>query len=312
MVQEKNSYYEYDSSRLPEIRLADTAVIEPPYIHKRRIPHEHIIYLVRQGEMYLSEDETPYHLVPGDFLVLDPEKTHVGRKATRCQYYYIHFRYDSMRAVELDKGAMRERLMERRALALRSGAWEREKGRPEEMDLLYLPKYARLAADAGYNEIIERMNEAITFRRNHVEGYPALCACKVLEILITVSRQYLSAEIQRQDSGVRSYRKVCDLLNYLNTCYHEPICGDAIEEKFGSNFDYLNRIFRQSIGKTIFQYLGEVRIAHAKELITNSSMKMSQISERVGFADESYFSKVFKRHTGVAPVRYGKTVRDLQ
>ena len=44
----ENIYYQYDSSQLPEISLADTAVIEPPYIHKRRMPVEYIIYLVRQ------------------------------------------------------------------------------------------------------------------------------------------------------------------------------------------------------------------------------------------------------------------------
>lgn len=311
MLREKKSYYEYDSSRLPEIRLADTAAIEPPYIHKRRTPHEYIIYLVRHGEMYLSEDETLYHLVPGDFLILDPEKTHVGRKATQCEYYYIHFQYGGMRPVEQTEDVMRERLMEQRALALRSDACSLPGSAAEGSSLLYLPKYAHLAADAGYYEMTQRLNEGIAFHNNHVEGYKALCACRILEILIAVSRQYLSGEIQRQDSGVRSYRKVYDLLNYLNTCYHEPICGDSIEESFGCNFDYLNRIFRQSVGKTIFQYLGEVRIAHAKELITNSSMKISQISERVGFADESYFSKVFKRRTGVAPVQYGKTVRKI-
>lgn len=70
--------------------------------------------------------------------------------------------------------------------------------------------------------------------------------------------------------------------------------------------DYLNRLFRQSIGKTVFQYLSEIRIAHARELLATSSMKGSQISEKVGFSDESYFSKVFKRHTGISPLKYAK------
>ena len=89
--------------------------------------------------------------------------------------------------------------------------------------------------------------------------------------------------------------------------YYEPISGDSLEEKFDCNFDYMNRLFRQSIGKTVFQYLSEIRIAHARELLATSSMKVSQISEKVGFSDESYFSKVFKRHTGISPLNYAKT-----
>ena len=74
----ENIYYQYDSSQLPEISLADTAVIEPPYIHKRRMPLEYNIYLVRQGEMFLLEDGVRYHLTSGDFLILDQDNILVG------------------------------------------------------------------------------------------------------------------------------------------------------------------------------------------------------------------------------------------
>lgn len=106
---------------------------------------------------------------------------------------------------------------------------------------------------------------------------------------------------------VGSYRKIYDLLDYLNNCYREPISGVLIEEQLGGNFDYLNRIFRQTTGKTIFQYLTEVRISHAKELLGTTSLKISQVSEKVGFSDESYFSKVFKKMTGMTPMNYMKS-----
>ena len=99
----ENIYYQYDSSQLPEISLADTAVIEPPYIHKRRMPLEYIIYLVRQGEMFLLEDGVRYHLTPGDFLILDPDKIHVGERATHCEYHYIHFHQKSIKKNKNDK-----------------------------------------------------------------------------------------------------------------------------------------------------------------------------------------------------------------
>lgn len=73
------------------------------------------------------------------------------------------------------------------------------------------------------------------------------------------------------------------------------------------NFDYLNRLFRQSVGRPIFQYLSSLRIAKARELLTTTSMRISQISEQVGFMDESYFSKVFKKYTGKSPTDYART-----
>ena len=95
-MEEERIFYEYNSSFLPELRLADTETIEPPYVHRKRMPMEYIIYLVKSGEMYLAEDGVLYHLLPGDFLILDPDKTHVGKKATRCEYFYIHFQYSDV------------------------------------------------------------------------------------------------------------------------------------------------------------------------------------------------------------------------
>ena len=69
MAKAENRYFQYNCRQLPEIRLADTAAIEPPYLHKRRTPGEYIFYLIRRGEMYLSENETLYNLNPGDILI---------------------------------------------------------------------------------------------------------------------------------------------------------------------------------------------------------------------------------------------------
>ena len=93
---------------------------------------------------------------------------------------------------------------------------------------------------------------------------------------------------------VGSYRKIYDLLDYLNNCYQEPISGVLIEEQLGGNFDYLNRIFRQTTGKTIFQYLTEVRISHAKELLGTTALKFRR-SAKVGFSDEVISVKSLKK-----------------
>ena len=87
----------------------------------------------------------------------------------------------------------------------------------------------------------------------------------------------------------RGYKKVLEVQSFLHEAYKEPLTGDYLEEKFDINFDYLNRLFRKNMKKTVFQYLRDIRIAH------------------VGFADESYFSKVFKKQTGVSPADYAKT-----
>ncbi len=50
-------YYEINANILPQIRLVDTAVLEPPYVHRRRQPDEYILYIMKQGVLYLKEDQ---------------------------------------------------------------------------------------------------------------------------------------------------------------------------------------------------------------------------------------------------------------
>ena len=87
-------YYVIDSRIVPQIHLADYWILKPPCAHKKRVPHEYIAYLIQKGELYLAEDGITYHLHPGDFILLDPDKYHEGKQITYCEYYYIHFQHD--------------------------------------------------------------------------------------------------------------------------------------------------------------------------------------------------------------------------
>ena len=74
------------------------------------------------------------------------------------------------------------------------------------------------------------------------------------------------------------------------------------------NKDYLGKQFKKEIGKTFTEYLMEYRMNRAKELITQSNkLQISEIAEKIGFKNNpSYFSRAFKKFTGVTPLNYQK------
>lgn len=284
-------YYVMDSRIVPQIHLADYWILKPPCAHKKRVPHEYIAYLIQKGELYLAEDGITYHLHPGDFILLDPDKYHEGKQITYCEYYYIHFQHDMIHLMthpmleesennEIDESKMHEQMLQLRCAAMQSDSSEAPN---EKSHQLMLPKYCHIQDETVWG-------------------------AQFLAFLIQLSRASLTFALQENKMiTARGYKKVLEVQSFLHEAYKEPLTGDYLEEKFDINFDYLNRLFRKNMKKTVFQYLRDIRIAHAKQLLTTTSMRIMEVSECVGFADESYFSKVFKKQTGVSPADYAKT-----
>lgn len=67
---------------------------------------------------------------------------------------------------------------------------------------------------------------------------------------------------------------------------------------------YLSGLFKKRTGKTIGQYLTEIRIEYSMKLLIHKQLKLYHIAELVGYEDPNYFAKIFKRHVGMTPSEY--------
>lgn len=67
---------------------------------------------------------------------------------------------------------------------------------------------------------------------------------------------------------------------------------------------YLSRIFTQEKGVGIQEYLTDLRLRKAKELLAQTNDRVYEIAIKVGYSDAVYFNKVFKKHTGKTPKEY--------
>lgn len=304
---EAGMFFKLNPNILPKIRLINTVAILPPYVHKRRRVGEYILYIIIKGQMFLMENNKKYVLSEGDFFLLDPKYIHQGYEASFCEYYYIHFRHEDIENVSWDFGSgVEQDFLERRKDYLKSDAFAYES---YDKDRCMFPKYYHFSNYNTFIEVCCLLNDAINQNENHLENYKILCSCKVLEAFIETSRSFVLTEIEKMSGGVpKSNIKVQELLTFLNTKYKNKINSQVIEDQFDCNFDYINRIFKRLTHYTIFSYLNMVRINHAKELLTTTSMKLSQVGCSVGYNDEYYFSKVFKKSTGMTPSKYAQSI----
>jgi len=86
--------------------------------------------------------------------------------------------------------------------------------------------------------------------------------------------------------------------------YSEDLSLQSVADAFRMDKYQLSRMFKQQIGVNYWQYVMQIRIDKAAELLAETSLKNSAIAEMTGFVDESHFSKTFKKHTGVSPKDY--------
>lgn len=97
-------------------------------------------------------------------------------------------------------------------------------------------------------------------------------------------------------------------IRYISLHYTEHLTLEDAARAISISPDYLSRIFSQETGVPFNQYLNNLRIRRAKELIRRGGVRLTDISQAVGYDDQSYFTKVFRRTTGITPSEYGKKV----
>ena len=71
---------------------------------------------------------------------------------------------------------------------------------------------------------------------------------------------------------------------------------------------YLSNMFKKKTGQTVGQYLADLRIQKAQELLKNPQHKLYQIADMVGYEDPNYFAKIFKKKNGILPSEYRENV----
>lgn len=88
---------------------------------------------------------------------------------------------------------------------------------------------------------------------------------------------------------------------YIQENYYKNLTQEYIASLFYLNRSYLSQLFRQKTGKKFIDFLNDVRIEKAKELLTTTDKKMYQISKSSGYDNTKYFFRIFKKKTGMSP-----------
>jgi AraC-like DNA-binding protein len=123
---------------------------------------------------------------------------------------------------------------------------------------------------------------------------------------------WLTKMLERQMDAIRDNRKFPNTLllgkalAYMREHIAEAITREKVARKTGLSSSHFSRLIKEKLGRTFTDLLRQYRVDHAKELLLRTTKSLVDISFESGFSDQSYFTKVFQKHTGFTPSEYRK------
>ena len=276
----------FDSFAKPEVSLAGIVEVDSPNKHFERTPMEYILYIVLDGRMQLVEGEESYTLEKQDIIILDPTRTHYGiESVSDVKYLYIHFTSNGIREVQYS-----EKVIEAIMIENKLGGDEK----------LLVPKQIRLN-DFDGNKVVGLANRIILEYQEKELYYKGYINQLLQEILVVIGRAFANRDMGKMG---RKSDIVFSVLEYLKCNFKNRFTGYEIEASLHMNFDYLNRIFKKETGYTIMHYTNLYRINEAKNMLRSGVYNVYQTAAELGFANEFYFSRVFKKYEGISPSEF--------
>lgn len=124
-------------------------------------------------------------------------------------------------------------------------------------------------------------------------------AHNLIEDLLIYLNQYFLNNPDNKYSAISEKIKKFIQKNYLKN-----ISVGTIAEKFNYTPNYISHIFKKCFSKTISDYIIELKIIKARELLTDKNNKIAEIAQTLGFSSTSYFCSVFKKYTLLTPKEY--------
>ena len=103
---------------------------------------------------------------------------------------------------------------------------------------------------------------------------------------------------------VKNAKLIGEATAYIRAHYGEPLTLEGVAQKVFVSPFYLSHLFKEELDLTFVEYLTRVRIEEAKRLLAESNLSVLGVAEKVGYEDGSYFSKVFRKVTGLTPKLY--------
>jgi len=161
----------------------------------------------------------------------------------------------------------------------------------------------------GRKEVVSCLEKMKEERQNQAVGWEIKIKSLLMEFLVIVSRNFEQQHHVEPKGEYKYTQYIYQALNFMEKNLNRPVQVEEIAETIGLSADYFSRLFKQFTGLSPMEYMKNVRLAKATELLKDPFISVSKVAMEVGIDDPSYFTRQFKQALGVSPSQYQQNFR---
>lgn len=285
-------YFNYKDFPIQVLRIRGGHLEQHPY-DLTDVPHHHDfseLVIVEQGVGVQRVEGIEYPIRTGDVFVFQGDREHCFPDRDNLSFVNVMFSLD-------DLPLPREQLFRipgYHALFLLEPTYRAKHGFKSRLQL----------DKTAMSEALVIVNAMCDEQQRQRPGYQVLMLSWLMELMVMLSRKYSGSDSESAQALLR----IGQVVSALEEDFSRPWRLPDMAKDARMSVNNLLLTFKGALGTSPINYLLQVRIRKAMEMLRSSSSTISEIAFKVGFSDSNYFSRQFKRVAGVSPREFRNSI----
>ncbi len=241
-------------------------------ISKKLQHHELIFIKAKKGNITIENKR--YQFKEGMLLYVCPDILHsieIDIYEPRC-FLSAHFSYANV--------------------TLNDGEWDVKSG----TEILEIHSARELKDYYNIEDIFKKLVDSWNAK---LPGYEFITRTLLQQLLITIYQN-----ITKLNQNYSSSLKVEKIIQYMHQNINTRVTVNELSELVQLSSSYLSRTFKETTGYSVIEYFNKIKIDKAKEQLIEGDKKVKEVAQALGFIDEFYFSRIFKKFEGISPSEF--------
>ncbi len=252
--------------------------------HTGRTLGANLLIYILKGKLTLRIGQELFSGGAGCAFLIPARVNYVPVEAEDLEYLFFHFKTPEVDIIKDSKPKITVNSM----LPLGEYAYTYSL---DASPIISVPIISDTSQDRRVNELADRV---MTLNVWSSSSEKQLLDCYLRELLVLLNAN--------KQNGVS--RNLSLILQYIDNNYQSDLSLSVLSHQFGFSRSYVARLFRNELKMRSSDYTNRVRIGAACSLLANSDMSIGEISERTGFSEQYYFSRIFRQLCGVTPTEF--------